>query len=148
MPSTQISKISSNGQRIVSVSEEVQKSLSLVSVELVSSKRLTREQAMILQPVLEDDLAGIDPGIAIEAIRRHRFASPYWPAISDLMKHVETIEAERKADPANFSAKHWKNLIAWASKLENEWQQDWGPEPGQPGCLVPAELMEDHHADR
>ncbi|MBY7649612.1 MAG: hypothetical protein C4617_03845 [Candidatus Liberibacter europaeus] len=39
---------------------------------------------------------------------------------------------------------HWKKRLTWARR-DGVWPTDWGPPPGQKGCLVPITLLKDNN---
>ncbi len=123
----------------------MQKKLRLVSVEMVATRRLTADQAKTLVPMLEQDLAEYPPEEVIEALKRHREESPFWPALSDLLSLIHVIHEEnvRKKFPDgidwDFRMTFWRDRGRWPSA-------NWGPAPNEPGCMVPAELLEVGHA--
>jgi hypothetical protein len=48
--------------------------------------------------------------------------------------------AEPSRSPQSFTEEDWKDRLrnSWAN---GDWSGHWGPRPGQPGCLVPAHLL-------
>jgi hypothetical protein len=48
---------------------------------------------------------------------------------------------KEKRDPRTFTADEWRNVMD-VYRTENRWFPVWGPEPGEPGCLVPAKLLQ------
>ncbi|MBN8957644.1 MAG: hypothetical protein J0H17_13905 [Rhizobiales bacterium] len=60
---------------------------------------------------------------------------------------VPTVPKAEKRDPRTLSTDEWRNLMD-VYRNENRWFPVWGPEPGKPGCLVPAELLQTQEGPR
>jgi hypothetical protein len=52
----------------------------------------------------------------------------------------EATIAEPTRGPQSFSDSDWRNRLRDLS-AKGEWSNFWGPRPGEPGCLVPARLL-------
>jgi hypothetical protein len=79
-------------------SQAVHKSLSLLTVELTTAGRLKGDNVDLLVETLTKDLALYPETWVIRAIHEHRKASPFWPALADLVKHMQpAIDAEERA---------------------------------------------------
>jgi hypothetical protein len=61
----------------------------------------------------------------------------------------ESTSASNGQDTGPYQGEHnddlhtdWRRLMRWQEN--GEWYDDWGPKPGEPGCLIAAEVMAEY----
>lgn len=59
-------------------------------------------------------------------------------------KPPAAVSTSPPADPATFNMDRWRQLLAHHER-GGDWGGHWGPSPGQPGCLVPVDLLLERH---
>ncbi len=69
------------------------KSLIILAAECVARGQFKSGDEQMLVKILAGDLAGVNEEIAIDAIRRHRETSPFFPHISDLRPRINHSQA-------------------------------------------------------
>lgn len=60
-----------------------------LAVEVIATGRLKTDESDILVERLTNDLAEYPERWVINAIKKHRKASPFFPALSDIVKHMQ-----------------------------------------------------------
>lgn len=150
----------------------VQRKKESKNITTTVSDASAREPRAVLLPL--DRLAGILKIDHATLHRRPKFAefpgifhdwktagcdpeSDIWPTIERLAKRSKDIGSPRFFEAAIFKARDDRaaseptELERWTKRVEGYyldgfWHEQWGPEPAQPGCLAPAELLKSNAA--
>lgn len=97
-------------------------------------KRPSSQQAEMQASVLRElKRLGLSPPDSI----RHAIAKGWFSLNVEYFRNAGLLKDEPEAA---VGADEWgKRLAVW--KQSRTWAQGWGPKPGEPGCLVPADLL-------
>ena len=70
----------------------------MIGLEMVATGKLSSSEADQLSGLLARDLCDLPGNLIASAIQKHRQSSPFWPALSDIMKHIQpTLDAQAAA---------------------------------------------------
>jgi hypothetical protein len=53
---------------------------------------------------------------------------------------AKPVSAPVARDPRTFTDADWQKRLTYLQEAD-KWVPDWGPKPGEPGCLVPSHLL-------
>jgi hypothetical protein len=78
--------------------QSIEKILAPLAVELVATGKMAKTKSGDLIGILASDLTGTPIDLVQSALRQHKRKSPFWPAVSDLMKFIDESLAARHAE--------------------------------------------------